>query len=77
MVIDISRIRSHVQGVMIEKKHFRRGQALWHGLWELYPTIANDIRGTNVDPTHDDSREYVFWEHIKMLAAKDTESNII
>ena len=35
--------------------HWRRGQTVFNTLYELYPDIADDIRGTQLDPFYNDS----------------------
>ena len=32
--------------------HWRRGQTVFNTLYDLYPDIADDIRGTQLDPLH-------------------------
>jgi hypothetical protein len=36
--------------------NIRKGQRLFNSLFEVDPTMANSIRGTNIDPFHDDSK---------------------
>jgi hypothetical protein len=40
---------------------WRRGQCLFNALYALYPDIANQIRGTDVDPFHRDERIPDCW----------------
>lgn len=38
---------------------WRRGQALFNALHQMHPQLADQIRGGDADPFHDDSRERV------------------
>lgn len=44
--------------------HWRKGQALFNTLYELYPDIADDIRGTEIDPFHVDTRIVKCYNYI-------------
>lgn len=55
------RFSTHVlfaQVNLVRKRHpeLRAGQALWNVTVELWPDIANPLRGTEVDPFYDDSK---------------------
>lgn len=43
---------------------YRRGQKMFNVLWEMEPEIANEIRGTDVDPFNDDSKIGDFLKEI-------------
>jgi len=36
--------------------HLRKGQILFNALWTVDPNMANRLRGTDLDPFHDDSK---------------------
>lgn len=45
----------------------RRGQARFNALYELYPTVAEAVRGTTADPFYDDGKIPVFEERILLI----------
>lgn len=42
----------------------RYGQAMFNALYETHPDIANEIRGTDVDPFYFDARLSAFWAFV-------------
>lgn len=42
--------------------HWRRGQATFNVVNELRPDIANEFRGSDIDPFHDDSKIQKFLD---------------
>lgn len=44
---------------------YRRGQALFNACLELYPDIANQLRGTDCDPFHNDKRIDAFLGRVQ------------
>lgn len=45
-----------------EYLRFRRGQAWFNALHELRPDLANEIRGTDIDPFYNDNKLPDAWE---------------
>ena len=41
---------------MCKNPEIRKGQALFNSLYELHPKIADEIRGTDLDPFNNDDR---------------------
>lgn len=48
--------------------HIRRGQHAFNVVERLYPDIASDLRGSSVDPFHNDELLPEFWDAV--FAAK-------
>ena len=44
------------------RPHWRKGQTYFNVLYEIYPDFANDIRGTELDPFHDDKKVKPFMD---------------
>ena len=44
---------------------WRLGQAVFNTLHELRPRLANQIRGTNLDPFNNDDRLPAFYKHVE------------
>lgn len=55
---------SYVQRYMEMAPQQRRGQAHFNVLYIGHPSIANMIRGTDVDPFYDDNRIVDFLESV-------------
>jgi hypothetical protein len=47
----------------------RSGQAAFNALWNVRPELADEIRGTDLDPFYDDKRLLAFWEHLSAVWA--------
>lgn len=55
---------TYVQRYQAMHPEQRRGQAHFNVLYIGHPSIANEIRGTEVDPFYDDSRIVDFLESV-------------
>lgn len=55
---------SYVARYMLMHPQQRRGQAHFNVLYIGHPSIANMIRGTEVDPFHDNARLVDFLESV-------------
>ncbi len=52
-------IQEQANELQLEHPDWRRGQALFNALHGVFPALAEQIRGTDADPFHDESRERV------------------
>lgn len=50
-----------------EHPEWRLGQAAFNVTYERYPGLADRIRGSDVDPFHDDARLPQFWLRVREL----------
>lgn len=51
---------------------WRNGQAAFNVLYSMHPELAQEIRGTDLDPFYDDSRLYAFYTWVyERLAQKE------
>lgn len=57
----------------MDMPHMRHGQAYFNALYEVNPTIANEIRGTFIDPFYNDSRIERFMNVIGAWKTIDNE----
>lgn len=54
----------HFLGVYANVKSYRKGQAYFNALYEIYPEVADLIRGTDADPFYTDNRLAAFYDAI-------------
>lgn len=59
-------IEVQVLASTMREKHadLRKGQSFFNALYEMYPDIADEVRGTPVDPFHKDGRIKICLELI-------------
>jgi len=52
-----------VDSELLKHPNWRYGQALFNVLYALYPDLANELRGLDIDPFYmeDDFSEYYRW----------------
>ena len=53
--LKVEELASMADRLHIANNHLRRGQCFFIVLETLYPGIADEIRGSNIDPFHHDS----------------------
>lgn len=62
---------SQVVGKFMEHRRnhpdWREGQSAFNALYDLYPEVANEIRGSDCDPFHRDSNLEDFWDKMAEL----------
>jgi len=52
-------------GMLARHKTWRAGQALFNALLRVRPDLAEEIRGTDLDPFHDNKRIRDCLEHLR------------
>lgn len=61
------KLQHRITELWVVNPDWRYGQALFNGLQDLYPQRANEIRGTDADPFHENNRTRAFWEALAKL----------
>jgi hypothetical protein len=61
-IVEIIRISSEINRAQFPE--WRTGQTFFNVLYTKYPDIANEIRGTQYDPFHNDERVMTCCEYI-------------
>lgn len=51
-------------GMLIRHKDWRAGQGLFNAIDLVCPDIGNEIRGTKIDPFHDNAKLGECWEYV-------------
>ena len=66
MEFDYQEYHNRVRETLLDHPYIRQGQAMFNILYEMYPELAEQIRGTDLDPFHFDDgvRIYHFWQWI-------------
>lgn len=54
-----------------KRNNYRKGQILFNAVWNVDPKIANKIRGTDLDPFHNDSKIDACLKHILEVWSKE------
>ena len=66
MEFDYHKYHNKVREILLDHPYLRQGQVMFNILAEMYPDLAEEIRGTDLDPIHyeDGKRIYLFWEWV-------------
>jgi hypothetical protein len=71
VIIAITRLSEEYR---VNCTNWRRGQCLFNALYELYPSISDVIRGTDVDPFYNDDKIPQCWNTIvAVLQGKEVQ----
>ena len=55
----IADVLENYSSLRVANRAWRKGQTLFNALYEIYPELADEMRGTQFDPFYDDSRFHI------------------
>ena len=73
-MIDLNLFFKNYRKYRIDYPELRSGQSYFNVLYDMNPELANEIRGTNIDPFHKkdgDMVPFIVWLHNKAAQKKD------
>jgi len=70
----IEEVNSVATAEMNVNPHIRKGQALFNAVYDLYPYIADEIRGSDTDCFYNDKRIDLFLSHVITIYDRDNEN---
>ncbi len=48
-----------------EHPHLKKGQVVFNVIYEMFPDIGNNIRASEIDPSHNDDNIDCFFNYLK------------